>query len=368
MSFLRASFKLKDTLSKRGSSLIDISEEVLAALNEKKPVIALESTILTHGMPPPHNLNTAVAVEGIVRDQGVVPATVAVIGGRIKVGLSKEQLSHLADPNTPKVKTSRRDYPFVLSKKLNGGTTVSGTILVAKAVGINIFVTGGIGGVHRNGENTLDISADLNELGRNCILTVCSGVKSILDIERTLEYLETQGVCVACYGGSLTFPAFYSKDSGYTAPYQVQDPREAARLLKAALDLNISSGVLLAVPVPKEFSIEYDTMEAHIELALRKAQREHKFGKDITPFLLQELANITDGKSLETNMALIKNNALVGGKIAKELSNLPEKPFSVTTTRKYPVVIGGSNLDSVINLNDDIKMLSPELLSSTMCT
>lgn len=358
MSFLRTSLRLKHTFPKVGASLIDISEEVLAALNENKPVVALESTIITHGMPSPHNLNTAVAVEEIVRNQDAVPATVAVIEGRIKVGLNQEQLIYLADPRTPTVKISRRDYPFVLSQKLNGGTTVSGTILVSKAVGINVFVTGGIGGVHRNGENTLDISADLNELGRNCIMTVCSGVKSILDIERTLEYLETQGVCVACYGDSRSFPAFYSKDSAYTAPYHVKNPHEAAKLLNAALNFNMSSGVLLAVPVPKEFSIEYDKMEEHIQLALRKAQKEHKFGKDVTPFLLQELANITGGKSLETNMALIKNNALVGGKIAKELCNLylPKKPISASSVRKYPVVIGGSNLDSIINLNEEIKM------------
>nr|XP_014286151.1 uncharacterized protein LOC106687020 isoform X2 [Halyomorpha halys] len=370
MSFLRSSFKLKNTFYRKSSSLIDISEEVLTALRENKPVVALESTIITHGMPHPHNFDTAVAVEGIVRDQGAVPATVAVVGGRIKVGLQREELCYLADPNTQTVKISRRDFPFVLSKKLSGGTTVSGTILVAKEVNINVFVTGGIGGVHRNYENTLDISADLNELGKNCILTVCSGVKSILDIERTLEYLETQGVCVVCYGGSLTFPAFYSKDSGYTAPYHVQEPNEAARLLKAALDMNISSGVLLAVPVPKEFSIDYEVMEAHIQLALEKAHSENKSGKDVTPFLLEEISNITEGKSLETNMALIKNNAKVGGRIAKEFTNLqplpPKETVPTKSTRKYPVVIGGSNLDSVINLKGDILFYFRNYIGTSM--
>lgn len=309
-------------LSRFHSTRIDVSSEVEAALKEKRPIVALESTIITHGMPNPQNLVTAFAVEEIIREQGVVPATIAVIDGRVKVGLSREQLTKLADPLNRTVKISRRDFPFVLSHGLSGGTTVSGTVMIAKAVGINIFVTGGIGGVHKDGENTLDISADLNELGRNSIMTVCSGVKSILDIEKTLEYLETEGVCVASYGSSVNFPAFYSSYSGYEAPYHVKTPLEAAKLLQGMLDLKMTSGIIIAVPVPKEFAIDYEEMEAHIALALQKAAKEGKSGKDVTPFVLNELAKETRGKSLEANIALIKNNALLGAKVALEYSKL----------------------------------------------
>ncbi|TNN00332.1 hypothetical protein fugu_011578 [Takifugu bimaculatus] len=216
--------------------LFKVHPLVSQALAENKPVVALESTIITHGMPYPHNLSTAKEVEAIVRNEGATPATVGVIEGQVRVGLTSEELDHLAQSRTS-VKVSRRDLPYVLSKRLSGGTTVSATMIAAHRAGIPVFVTGGIGGVHRDGEDTLDISADLTELGRTPIAVVSAGVKSILDIGRTLEFLETQGVCVATYGTSKNFPAFFSPQSGFSSPFHVRDPEEAAQLIAGALSL-----------------------------------------------------------------------------------------------------------------------------------
>ncbi|KAK9512833.1 hypothetical protein O3M35_001163 [Rhynocoris fuscipes] len=304
------------------SNLIDVSPEVESALHEKKAVVALESTILTHGMPHPQNYETSITVENIIRDQGCVPAHIAVVKGRVKVGLSNEQLMRLADPANKPVKVSRRDFPFVISNRLHGGTTVCGTLVIANNVGIKIFVTGGIGGVHRFGEDTLDISADLRELGRHSIMVVSSGVKSILDIGLTLEYLETEGVCVVSYGSSNNFPAFYCNKSRFNAPYHVSTPADAAQLLQVCNKLHMNSGLLLAVPVPAEYSIDDSKMDSTIETALKEAEKEKIQGKDITPFVLDKVSLLTKGKSLETNIALIKNNALIGAKVAKEYENL----------------------------------------------
>uniref|UniRef100_A0A1B6M7Z3 Carbohydrate kinase PfkB domain-containing protein n=1 Tax=Graphocephala atropunctata TaxID=36148 RepID=A0A1B6M7Z3_9HEMI len=353
---------------------IEVSQEVRSALDASRPVVALESTIITHGMPHPHNLETALQVENIIRDQNAVPATIAVVKGKLKVGLSPQDISYLASSSKDNViKTSRRDLAYVLSKGLSGGTTVSGTMVAASSVGIKIFVTGGIGGVHRGGECTMDISADLTELGRTRLAVVCSGVKSILDIGRTLEYLETQGVCVATFGPTSDFPAFYTRRSGHLAPYQVTSAEEAANLVHSLDQLQLQSGLLIAVPVPEENQLIDDVvMESAIEKALKVAEERKITGKAVTPFILQQVSELTAGRSLQTNIALIKNNALIGAKIAVALAeakwekkkNEMDKPAQNTsqifarpkTTQLSPIVIGGSILDSVVSVQEPFKV------------
>ncbi|XP_074395212.1 uncharacterized protein LOC102073347 isoform X3 [Zonotrichia albicollis] len=300
---------------------VRIHPSVQEALVESRPVVALESTIITHGMAYPLNLSMARKVEEIVRTNGAVPATVGILRGQIHVGLTDEELEFLASSKNA-VKVSRRDFPFVLSQGLSGGTTVSGTMIVAHKAGIPVFVSGGIGGVHRDGENTLDVSADLTELGRTPVAVVSAGAKSILDIGRTLEYLETQGVCVAAFGESREFPAFFSRQSGFQAPYHVQDEEEAAKLIDCALGLGLGSGVLIAVPCPQERAAQGQVIEEAIQQALSQARSKGITGKDVTPFLLQKLIELTDGKSLDSNLALIQNNARVGSCIAVALSKL----------------------------------------------
>ncbi|TSK28061.1 Pseudouridine-metabolizing bifunctional protein C1861.05 [Bagarius yarrelli] len=259
------------TISCRSDVLFKIHPSVCEALSEHRPVVALESTIITHGMPYPQNLSTAKEVEDIVRAEGVTPATVAVLEGTVHVGLSSDELDFLASSKTA-LKVSRRDMPYVISKGLSGGTTVSGTMIAAHKAGIPVFVTGGIGGVHRDGENTLDISADLTELGRTPIAVVSAGVKSILDIGRTLEFLETQGVCVATYGESTSFPAFFSQKSGYASPYNVHNAKEAAELIESTFCLGLQSGVLLAVPLPEEHAAAGQLIEDAIQAAVTEAR------------------------------------------------------------------------------------------------
>ncbi|KAM9807997.1 uncharacterized protein ACB057_005829 [Neosynchiropus ocellatus] len=299
--------------------LFRVHPMVSQALAENAPVVALESTIITHGMPYPHNLSTAKEVEAIVRAHNATPATVGVIDGKVHVGLSPEELDYLSQSSSS-IKVSRRDLPYVISKGLSGGTTVSATMIAAHRAGIPVFVTGGIGGVHRDGENSLDISADLTELGRTPIAVVSAGVKSILDIARTLEFLETQGVCVATYGPSKNFPAFFSPQSGFTSPYQVCDPEEAADLIGTALSLGLQSGVLLAVPIPEEHAAAGLQIEGAIQTAVKEASMKGITGKDVTPFILQRVNELTKGKSLQANIALIHNNAKVGSQIACALS------------------------------------------------
>ncbi|XP_026222279.1 indigoidine_A and YeiC_kinase_like domain-containing protein isoform X1 [Anabas testudineus] len=337
-------------------SLFRVHPSVSQALVENKPVVALESTIITHGMPYPHNLSTAKEVEGIVRAEGAIPATVGVIEGKVHVGLSSEELDHLARSKSS-LKVSRRDLPYVISKALTGGTTVSATMIAAHQAGIPVFVTGGIGGVHRDGENSLDISADLTELGRTPIAVVSAGVKSILDIGRTLEFLETQGVCVATYGSSKHFPAFFSPESGFTSPYQVDNPDEAATLIASTLSLGLQSGVLLAVPIPEEHAAAGQQVEDAIQAALTEASAKGITGRDVTPFILQRVNELTKGKSLQANIALIHNNARVGSQIACALSKQMSetKLRSKTQHQKKPVsdsksdivVIGGINVDFI---------------------
>ncbi|XP_042351382.1 pseudouridine-metabolizing bifunctional protein C1861.05 [Plectropomus leopardus] len=337
----------------KNDSLFRVHPSVSQALAENKPVVALESTIITHGMPYPHNLSTAKEVEAIVRAEGAIPATVGVIEGKVHVGLSSEALDYLAQCKNC-LKVSRRDLPYVISKGLSGGTTVSATMIAAHRAGINVFVTGGIGGVHRDGENSLDISADLTELGRTPITVVSAGVKSILDIGRTLEFLETQGVCVATYGASKNFPAFLSPESGFTSPYQVCNPEEAAKLIASTLSLGLQNGVLLAVPIPEEHAAAGQLIEEAIQAAVTEASAKGITGRDVTPFILQKVNELTAGKSLQANIALIHNNAKVGSQIACALSKQTAERKTTHHHGKHAsdsesdvVVIGGINVDFI---------------------
>jgi len=343
--------------------LIQVYPEVAEALVRKKPVVALESTIITHGMPYPENLRVAKDVERIVKENGAIPATVAIMAGKIHVGLSDENLEQLAQ-DTSAIKTSRRDLPYVISKGLTGATTVSSTMIAANSTGIPVFVTGGIGGVHRGAQSTFDISADLTELGKTPVAVVCAGAKSILDIELTLEYLETQGVLVATYGDTLDFPAFFTPQSGFKSPYNVQSPEEAAKLIDANLSLGSTSGIVLAVPIAKEQAASGVEIERAIQYAVQEARDQGVLGKEVTPFVLQRVNELTKGQSLQANIALIKNNAQIGSSIAVELCRLrklkekkavkgqskaPGIPDSTTewSRLKRPVVIGGSNVDFI---------------------
>nr|XP_043892086.1 pseudouridine-metabolizing bifunctional protein C1861.05 [Solea senegalensis] len=339
----------------KNDSVFRVHPSISRALAENQPVVALESTIITHGMPYPHNLSTAKEVEAIVRAEGATPATVGIIKGKVHVGLSSEELDHLAHC-TSSLKVSRRDLPHVISKGLSGGTTVSATMIAAHRAGIPVFVTGGIGGVHRDGENSLDISADLTELGRTPIAVISAGVKSILDIGRTLEFLETHGVCVVTYGKSNNFPAFFSPQSGFTSSCQVGNPAEAAKLIASALSLGLQSGVLLAVPIPEEHAASGQQIEDAIQVAVAEASANGITGRDVTPFILQKVNDLTEGKSLQANIALIRNNARVGSQIACALSKQMNetKLKGETHSRNHSscsesdvVVIGGINVDFI---------------------
>lgn len=331
-----------------------VHPSVSQALVQNKPVVALESTIITHGMPYPHNLSTAKEVEAIVRAEGATPATIGIIEGEIRIGLTSDELDHLARSKSP-VKVSRWDLPYVISKGLSGGTTVSATMIAAHRARIPVFVTGGIGGVHRDGQNSLDISADLTELGRTPIAVISAGVKSILDIGRTLEFLETQGVCVATYGASKDFPAFFTSHSGFTSACNVHNPSEAAELIASALSLSLQSGVLIAVPIPEEHAAVGHEIQEAIQTAVTAVSSEGITGRNVTPVILQKVNELTQGKSLQANIALIHNNAKVGSQIACALSKqMSEKRSKCQAqgSRKNPkdpdvVVIGGINVDFI---------------------
>ncbi|KAJ1969806.1 hypothetical protein IWQ62_000384 [Dispira parvispora] len=345
----------------RNAPFVHIEPEVQQALDQGQPVVALESTIITHGMPFPDNLQTAQTVERIVRDQGSIPATIALLDGCIRVGLSPERLAQLAEIGSQATKTSRRDLAPVLMRGLPGATTVSATMLVAHRVGIPIFVTGGIGGVHRGVATTLDISADLTELGRTPVAVVCSGTKSILDIPKTLEYLETQGVPVVTLGSSARFPAFFTADSGYNSPWWTSDPAECASFIHAQNQLGLATGMVVAVPVPDSEAANGKLIQKAIDQAIHEASELGITGKDVTPFLLHKVNELTQGKSLQANIALIKNNAAVGSTMARqlaELSNLSKNnsghstiPFQQATNAAeqslQPIIIGGCAVDVV---------------------
>ena len=300
---------------------MDISEEIQNSIKENGPVVALESTIISHGMPFPQNLETALEVESIIRKEGAIPATIAVVEGRIKIGLSNLELEQFAQ-RTKTVKVSSRDLPLALSQKQDGGTTVAASMICASMAGISVFVTGGIGGVHRGSEKTMDISGDLMELARTNVAVVCAGIKSILDIPRTLEYLETQGVPVIGYRTD-KFPAFYTTTSGYSVQSRINTAEEIARCMKVKWELGLEGGMVIANPVLREDAMDEEVIEEAITKSLKEASEKGIDGKAVTPFLLERISQLTDGESLKTNIALVCNNALVGAKIASAYGNEP---------------------------------------------
>jgi len=300
------------------NSYLDLNPEVKQALANNKPVVALESTIISHGMPYPKNLETAMQVSQTVRDNGAVPATIAIINGRLKAGLTKSEIELLAKEGQKVLKTSRRDLPYVVSKKLNGATTVAATMIIAKMAGIKIFATGGIGGVHRGAAETFDVSADLQELAHTSVAVVCAGAKAILDLELTLEYLETQGVPVLGYQTE-ELPAFYTRKSGLKVDYRLDSPKEIANFLKSKWALKLKGGVVVANPVPETYQMDYDVIMKTIDDALLEADKRGIKGKESTPFLLEKIANLTQGESLETNIKLVLNNATLAAKIANSM-------------------------------------------------
>jgi pseudouridine-5'-phosphate glycosidase len=298
-------------------AFLQFSPEVVAARAAGKPVVALESTIISHGMPYPQNVQTAREVEQVIRDAGAVPATIALIDGKICVGLSDAQLEQLGNAQDA-LKVSRRDLAYVLAEKKLGATTVAATMICAALAGIEVFVTGGIGGVHRGAETSFDISADLQELARTNVAVVCAGVKSILDIGLTLEYLETHGVPVVSVGQP-GFPAFFTRESGFNADFQLDTPAQQARFIRTKWQLGLTGGVVVSNPVPAESALRNDEIDAIIAQALREADAQGVKGKAVTPFLLARIKDLTGGRSLATNIALVKNNALVGARLAVAL-------------------------------------------------
>ena len=298
---------------------LDISPEVKAALDSGKPVVALESTIISHGMPYPKNVETALLVEQTIRDNGAVPATIAVIGGRLKAGLSHEEIEHLGKAGRNVAKASRRDLPALVARGIDGATTVTTTMIIAHMAGIKIFATGGIGGVHRGAETTMDISADLEELAQTPVMVVCAGAKSILDLGLTLEYLETKGVPVIGYGTD-ELPAFYTRKSGFGVDYRVDSPKELADLFRAQRGLGYPGGMLVTNPIPVEYSMDKETIDAAIEKALAECVQKGIHGKETTPFLLAKVVELTGGSSLESNIKLVLNNARVAALTARELA------------------------------------------------
>ena len=296
---------------------VEYSDEVKKAMEEGKPVVALESTIISHGMPYPQNIETAKACEEIIRENGAVPATTAIIGGKIKIGLSDEELEFMATSKDI-IKASRRDFAYIISQGLNGATTVASTIIASRLAGIKIFVTGGLGGVHRHAEVTFDISRDLEELAANDIMIVCAGCKSILDIGLTLEYLETKGVPVFGYQTDY-MPAFFTRKSEFKVDYNIKNPKEAAEAAKTQWELGLQGGILLTNPIPESDSMDEEKINTAIEKALVEAEEKGIHGKETTPFLLSKVLEVTEGKSLEANIALVKNNARLGAEVAKYL-------------------------------------------------
>ncbi len=296
------------------NAYLHINPEVESALRSNKPVVALESTIISHGMPYPKNVETALRVEQIVRDNGAVPATIGVMNGKCVVGMTKEEIETFGKASGV-WKVSLRDLPYVVSQNLLGATTVAATMRIASMAGIKIFVTGGIGGVHRGAENTMDISADLTEMAQTNVAVISAGVKSILDIGLTLEYLETLGIPVLTVGSD-EFPSFYSRESGYKSPLRLDTPEAIAKLLSAKWSMGLNGSVMIANPLSAEASIDRNEMEGHIQQALNAAATAGIKGKEVTPYLLKYIADHTKGESLEANIALICSNAALGAKIA----------------------------------------------------
>jgi pseudouridine-5'-phosphate glycosidase len=301
-------------------SFLLLSPEVAAARNAGLPIVALESTIISHGMPYPQNVQTARKVEQIIRDAGAVPATIAIMDGKICIGLSEDQLETLGTAPDA-IKVSRRDLAYVLSQRLLGATTVAATMICAQLAGIDVFVTGGIGGVHRGAETSFDISADLQELANTSVAVVCAGVKSILDIGLTLEYLETHGVPVVSVGQA-GFPAFFTRDSGFNADFQLDSAEQQANFIRTKWQLGLQGGVVVSNPVPEQFAMPKEEIDRITEQALREAGQQGVTGKKVTPFLLARIKELTGGRSLATNIALVEHNALVGARLAVALNAL----------------------------------------------
>jgi len=297
---------------------VDIKAEVQEALDAGKPVVALESTIISHGMPYPQNVETARETERIIREKGAMPATIAIIKGRIKVGLTDEELEYFGQASGI-AKVSRRDMAYIVSQEVDGATTVAATMICADLAGISVFVTGGIGGVHRGAEDTFDISADLTELSKTNVAVICAGAKSILDIALTLEYLETLGVPVVGFGTD-EFPAFYTRQSGFKTNIAIDNEKDVAKMLKAKWALGLEGGVVIGNPIPEAYSMDVDYITKTIDLALLEAKKLGVKGKDVTPFLLDKIKTVTEGKSLEANIQLVYNNARVGAQIAVDLA------------------------------------------------
>ncbi len=297
---------------------LEVSKEVAEALAAGKAVVALESTIISHGMPYPQNVETALRVEEIIRNEGAVPATIAIIGGKLKAGLTRDEIEYLGKKGQDVIKCSRRDLPVVCARKEDGATTVATTMIIAAMAGIKVFATGGIGGVHRGAETTMDISADLEELAQTPVMVICAGAKSILDLGLTLEYLETKGVPVIGYGTD-ELPAFYTRKSGFGVDYRIDTAKELAEAFNAKLDMGLQGGMLVTNPIPEEYSMDADVINAAIDKAIAESVEKGIKGKETTPFLLAKVKEITGGDSLDSNIQLVFNNARLAAQTAKEL-------------------------------------------------
>ena len=299
------------------NTYLDVNPEVAAAVAAGKPVVALESTIISHGMPYPQNVETALNVERVIRDNGAVPATIAILGGRLKAGLTPEEIEYLGKTGQAVTKASRRDLPVIVAKGMDGATTVTTTMMIAHMAGIQIFATGGIGGVHRGAETTMDVSADLEELANTPVMVVCAGAKSILDLGLTLEYLETHGVPVLGYG-TKELPAFYTRRSGFEVDYRVDSPEELAKIFKVQRDLGMKGGVLVTNPIPAEYAMDFDVINKAIDEAIADSVKEGIHGKATTPYLLAKVKELTGGDSLASNIQLVYNNARLAARTACE--------------------------------------------------
>lgn len=297
---------------------LDVSEEVAKAVAANKPVVALESTIISHGMPYPQNVETALKVEQVIRENGAVPATIAIIGGRLKAGLTREEIEHLGKTGYDVPKVSRRDLPIIIARGMDGATTVTTTMIIAALAGIKIFATGGIGGVHRGAETTMDISADLEELAQTPVMVICAGAKSILDLGLTLEYLETKGVPVIGYQTE-ELPAFYTRKSGFGVDYRLDTPRELAEAFHVKQEMGLAGGMLVTNPIPEEFSMDPAVINQAIDAAIEESKQKGIHGKETTPFLLAKIKEITGGDSLDSNIQLVLNNARLAARTAAAL-------------------------------------------------
>ena len=301
------------------NKFLDVKPEVAEAIANGKPVVALESTIISHGMPYPQNVQTALEVERIIRENGAVPATIAIIGGRLKAGLTPEEIEYFGKKGTTIAKASRRDLAVLCARGEDGATTVTTTMIIAHMAGIKIFATGGIGGVHRGAETTMDISADLNELGRTPVAVVCAGPKSVLDIGLTLEYLETQGVPVIAFRTD-NVPAFYTRDSGFAAPCRADSVEELAGMVSAMDGLNMNSGMVIVNPIPEKYEMDPDKIDKATLKAVAESRKKNIEGREVTPFLLARIAELTGNASLDSNIALVYNNVCLAAKVAATMN------------------------------------------------